>query len=247
MPAKFIIILWALMIQAAPALAADTLKAAVAANFITPFQELCVQYEARTGVKVEATFSSSGKLFAQITNGAPFDIFLSADEDRPQKLAVKNLSLQPFIYAKGQVVLWTARKDLCKVKDWQMLVKRSDVTKLALANPETAPYGTAAQKALKQAGLWDLVQPRLVFPEDIAQSFQYASTGAVDAGFCALSSAMTKDGLKGCYLKVPEAADIVQAACVIANTPNKARAIAFADYLRSSEAIAIIERYGYQH
>jgi molybdate transport system substrate-binding protein len=247
MIARCIIILWTFILCAIPALAADTIKAAVAANFIAPFQEICVKYEARTGVKVEPTFSSSGKLYTQITNSAPFDIYLSADEDYPRKLADQGLALPPFVYAKGHVVLWTTRKDICKAKNWQTVVKREDISKLAVANPETSPYGTAAQKALKQAGLWDTILPRLVFPQDIAQAFQYASTGAVDAGFCALSSALTKEGQLGCYLAVPEAPPIVQAACVISNSPNEEKAIVFADYLHSRKAIAVIERYGYRY
>lgn len=245
MKVRLIVMVCTFVFCSANLMAADTIKAAVAANFISPFQEICAKYEAKTGIKVEATFSSSGKLYAQIINGAPFDIFLSADEERPQKLADQKLALKPFIYAKGRVVLWTTRKDLCRLKDWKAIIKSPDIAKIAIANPENAPYGAAAQKALTKAGLWDLIQPRLVFPQDIAQAFQYASTGAVDAGFCALSSAMSKEGIKGCYLAVPEAPFIIQAACVMSNMPNKDKAKAFADYLSSSEAILIIERYGY--
>ena len=233
------------VIGSMPAMAGDTLKVAVAANFIAPFEELAQQYETKTGVKVEATFSSSGKLYAQIANGAPYDLFLSADEDRPRKLAAQGLSQTPFVYARGQVVLWTSRKDLFSAKEWQSIVKRADVAKIAVANPETAPYGAAAKQALEQARLWEAVQPRLVFPQDIAQAFQYAITGAVDAGFCSLSSAFTTEGRMGYYLRVPQAPAIIQAACVLTSSPRKDTAAAFADYLRSKEAMAVIMRYGY--
>lgn len=243
--AHIILAFWLILILASPSLADDTLKVAVAANFIAPFEELTTQYQAKTGVKVEATFSSSGKLYAQIASGAPFDLFLSADEERPKKLAAQRLAQTPFIYAKGKVVLWTARKDLCAAKDWVSIIKRTDVAKLALANPETAPYGAAAKQALQQAQLWDAVQPRLVFPQDIAQAFQYASTSSVDAGFCALSSALSPEGKKGCYLPVPQAPVIVQAGCVVSASPRKALADKFAIFLCSPEALAIIQRYGY--
>lgn len=244
MRTRCLTILW-LVLWTMPLMAAETLKTAVAANFIAPFQEISQQYEAQTGVKVEATFSSSGKIYAQIVNGAPYDLFLSADEERPQKLAAQGLALPPFVYAKGQVVLWTARSDLCALKDWQGLVKRPDIAKVAVANPETAPYGAAAKQALVQAGLWEALSPRLVFPQDIAQAFQYASTGAVDAGFCARSATLTEAGQRGCYLPVPQAPAIIQAACVLTTTPHKDQATAFAAYLRSREARAIIARYGY--
>ncbi|MEN6474480.1 MAG: molybdate ABC transporter substrate-binding protein [Syntrophaceae bacterium] len=230
---------------AMPAMAEDTLKAAVAANFIAPFEELAAQYQRQTGVKVEATFTSSGKLYAQIVNGAPFDLFLSADEDRPRKLADKGLCGTPFVYAKGRVVLFTTRKDLCGAKDWLSIVTRADVKKLAVANPETAPYGAAAKKALEQTNLWETLQPRLVFPQDIAQAFQYAGTGATDAGFCALSSALTKEGAKGCYLPVPQAPAIVQSGCLLTASPHKVQSEKFTAFLNSPEALKIIQRFGY--
>lgn len=236
-----IVLCWAL-----PVRAAETLRAAVAANFIAPFQELTALYQARTGVKVEPAFSSSGTLYAQIVQGAPFDLFLSADEDRPRKLSAQGLGTAPFIYARGRVVIWSTKKEFCAATDWQAILIRADVNKIALANPETAPYGAAAKKALQEAKLWDAIQTRLVFPQDIAQAFQYASTGAVDVGFCALSATFTAEGKRGCFIPVAQAPDIIQAGCVVSTSPNKTAANAFAAFLRSKEAATVIERYGYR-
>ena len=226
--------------------AQDNITVAVAANFIEPFKEIAVLFEKNTHIQAEPTFSSTGKLFAQISEGAPYDVFLSADEKRPDELFKKGLSGKPFIYATGEVVLWTVRKDLCSAGDWKAILVRTDVKKIAIANTETAPYGSASMKALKDAGLWDSLQGKFVFPQDIAQAFQYASTGSVDAGFCALSSALSQQGKAGCYLVVKEAPDIVQAACVINRTGQKAAAEKFAAFLLSAEADHVKKKYGYK-
>jgi molybdate transport system substrate-binding protein len=226
--------------------AQDKILVAVAANFINPFEEIAVLFETSTHIRSEPTFSSTGKLFAQIIEGAPYDVFLSADEKRPEELYQKGLSGKPFVYAKGEVVLWTARKDLCDAGDWKAILVRSDVKKIAIANTETAPYGTASMKALKDVGLWDSLQAKFVFPQDIAQAFQYASTGSVDSGFCALSSALSQQGKAGCYLVVKEAPGIVQAACVLNRTGQKAAAEKFAAFLLSAEADKVKKKYGYK-
>lgn len=242
-----VLVLWLILTASSPALAQDSLKAAVAANFIAPFEELAEQYRVKTGIQVAATFSSSGKLYAQIINGAPYDIFLSADEDRPRKLAAQGHAQAPFVYAVGRIVLFTTRKDLCGARDWLGIVKRADVTRLAITNPETSPYGAAARQALEQAGAWEALQPRLVFPQDIVQAFQYAGTGSVDAGFCALSAAQSSKGRQGCYLSVPQAPAIVQAGCVMAASPRRAQAEGFAAFLASPEGLKILHRHGYTH
>ncbi len=226
--------------------AQDKVLVAVAANFIEPFKEIAVLFETDTHIRSEPTFSSTGKLFAQIIEGAPYDVFLSADEKRPGELFRKGLSGKPIVYATGEVVLWTERKDLCNSGDWKAILMRSDVKKIAIANTETAPYGTAAMTALKGAGLWDSLQEKLVFPQDVAQAFQYASTGSVDAGFCALSSALSQQGKAGCYLVVKEAPVIVQAACVLNRTEQKAAAERFAAFLLSPEADIVKKKYGYK-
>ncbi len=223
------------------------ITAGVAANFIAPFGEIAALFEKETGIHVEPVFTSSGKLYAQIISGAPYDVFLSADEERPAKLFKDGVVQKPFVYAKGQVVLWSADSNFCSgAKDWVAALRSGNIKKIAVANPETAPYGAAAMTALKSAGLNETLKDKLVFPQDIGQAFQYASTLSVDAGFCALSSAVNKEGKKGCYFAVEQAPQVVQAACVLAKSPNRAVAERFAAFLVTPEAIRIKEKYGYR-
>lgn len=226
--------------------AREKIRVAVAANYIQAFKELSRQFEADTGVKIEATFTSSGTIYAQIVNGAPYDLFLSADEERPALLFKSGLVEKPFTYAVGRVILWSAKKDFCAPNDWRLALKGDRVKKIAIANPKTAPYGLAAMNALRKVGLWDALQKQLVNAQDIAQAFQYAATGAVDAGFCALSATRSKEGAAGCHYLVEEAQPMVQSGCVLKKSANKALAEKFAAYLASREAAAIKEKYGYR-
>jgi molybdate transport system substrate-binding protein len=228
------------------AFAEEKISVAVAANFISAFKELAADFEAKTKIKVEGTFSSTGNLYSQITNGAPYDLFLSADEEKPARLYKDSVADTPFIYAKGQAVLWSANKDFCKVKTWQDALKKEQVKKIAIANPQTAPYGAAAKKALEKAGMWDALQNKLVNGQDIAQSFQYASTSAVDAGFCAMSAMVSAEGKKGCFFVVSEAPEIIQSACVLKRTTNRAAVEKFVEFLNSPTAKEIKVKYGYR-
>ncbi len=227
-------------------LAEEKISVAVAANFISAFKEIAADFEDKTGVKVEATFSSTGSIYNQIKNGAPYDMFLSADEQRPDLLQKEGWAEGTIIYARGKVILWSANKDFCKAPTWQHALKKERIKKIAIANPVTAPYGLAAKAALQKVGLWDAIQGKLVNAQDIAQSFQYAQTSAVDAGFCALSVTSMPQGKEGCFFSIPEASDIVQAACVAKNAKNKINAELFAAYLISQPAAEIKKKYGYR-
>jgi len=229
-----------------PAFAQEKISVAVAANFIAAFKEIVTDFEEKTGVKVEATFSSTGSLYDQIKNGAPFDMFLSADEQRPDLLQKEGWTEGTFIYARGRSILWSADNDFCKAATWQDALKNDRIKKIAIANPLTAPYGASAKTALQKAGLWDALQSKLVNAQDIAQSFQYASTSAVDAGFCALSAAASTQGKGGCFYNVTEAPDIVQAACLAKNAKNKICAELFAAYLMSDQTVNVKKKYGYR-
>jgi molybdate transport system substrate-binding protein len=229
-----------------PGTAAEGLKIAVAANFLQATKELTLDFEKQTGIKVEATFASSGSLYAQIANGAPYDLFLSADEERPAKLHRDGRAEQPFIYAKGRVVLWSARKAFCQGGQWQRALADQGIKKIAIANPETAPYGTAAREALKKAEMWDSGQEKRVIAQDIAQAFQYASTDAVDCAFCAFSSVVSEQGKRGCHYEIPEAPEIIQSACVLTQTKNRTAAESFAAFLISAPAAAVKANYGYR-
>jgi len=222
------------------------ITAGCAANFMVPFGEITALFEKETGIKVEPVFTSSGKLYAQIVSGAPYDIFLSADEERPAKLFRDGLVEKPFVYAKGEVVLWSADTKICGTGNWVSAVRAANIQKIAIANPETAPYGAAAMTALKSVNLADQLKDKLVYPQDIGQAFQYAFTGSVDAGFCAMSSALTEQGKKGCFLAVDQAPPIVQSACVLTKAANRRDAQRFAEFLLTSEALKIKEKYGYK-
>ena len=227
-------------------LAQEKISVAVAANFISAFKEIAADFEAKTKIKVEGTFSSTGNFYNQITNGAPYDLFLSADEERPSKLNKDGLADTPFIYAQGQAILWSANKDFCKTKTWQDALKNDRIKKIAIANPLTAPYGAAAKKALEKVGMWDNMQTKLVNAQDIAQSFQYAATSAVDAGFCAMSAKVSTEGKKGCFFVINEAPEIIQSACLLKRTTNRAAVEKFVEYLKSPAAKEIKAKYGYR-
>jgi molybdate transport system substrate-binding protein len=228
------------------AFAEENISVAVAANFISSFKEMAADFEAKNKIKVEGTFSSTGNLYSQIINGAPYDLFLSADEERPAKFDKEGIADTPFIYARGQVVLWSANKNFCKAKTWQDALKNDHVNKISIANPQTAPYGAAAKKALEKTGMWDTLQRKMVNAQDIAQSFQYASTSAVDAGFCAMSAAISVEGKKGCSFVISEAPEIIQSACLLKRTASRAAVEKFAEYLSSPEAKEIKVKYGYR-
>ena len=240
------LLLATLLWQPSSATAAEGLRIAVAANFIQATKELTQDFEKQTGLKVEATFASSGSLYAQIVNGAPYDLFLSADEERPAKLNEEEHADKPFVYARGRVVLWSARKNFCQAGQWQQALADPGIRKIAVANPETAPYGTAARAALQKAALWDSGQGKRVIAQDIAQAFQYASTEAVDGAFCAFSSVLTEQGRMGCYYEILEAPEIVQSACVLKRTKDRAGAERFAAFLISAPAAAVKAKYGYR-
>ncbi|HOG17955.1 MAG: Molybdate-binding periplasmic protein precursor [Syntrophaceae bacterium PtaU1.Bin231] len=242
---SIIVALWFLM-SALPAVAQESLHVGVAANFIQPFKEIAASFEQSTGIKVTSAFTSSGSLYSQAASGAPYDLILSADEERPQMLCDKGFCGTPFVYAKGAVVLFSAKKDLCRLASWRDVVRDASVKKIAIAHTGNAPYGASAMAALKAEGLWEGCQGRLVVAQNIAQSFQYATTEAVDAAFCAKSAALSPDGEKGCTWAVAEAPAIIQGACVLKSTKRPAAAQKFADFLGGKEAKAVLEKYGYR-
>ena len=227
-----------------PAMAADLLIAQ-AANFTPAMEEIIPAFKAETGLSAEAVYTSTGKLYGQIMNGAPFDIFLAADEKRPAKLFADGQSSEPFVYAKGQVVLFTMKKDLC-AKTWDKIIADPSVAKIGIANVETAPYGTSSMKAMQAVGQWDAVQSKLVFGQNITEPFQFATTGAADASFIAFSSTFTKQAADGCFVTVPEAPDVIQSACVLKSAPHPENAAKFVKFLESDTVKAIKAKYGYK-
>ncbi len=237
-----------LLPAAAPA--ESTLSIAAAANLTYALGGLDAEYaKASPGVTITTSVGASGSLVAQISNGAPFDVFLSADMDFARKLVAAGHasagSLTPF--AVGRLVLWTVAPGV-DVTDIPAAVRSPSVRKLAIANPQTAPYGRAARQALAKLGLWEAVQPRLVAAENISQATEFVGTGNADAGFVALSAVLSP-GLKGKgrWTEVPPALydPLVQVAVITghgAANPESARFLAF---LRGPAAAAVLEGLGY--
>jgi molybdate transport system substrate-binding protein len=242
----FLIILFCLFLPTGPALAKEKITVAVAANFVAAFQEIARSFEAKSGITIEATYASTGQLYAQIMSGAPYDLFLSADQEKPDLLHRAGRADAPFIYATGQVVLWTIRQDLCSTGNWREVMAKSGLKKIAVANPKTAPYGAAAIDALKKTRLLEGVQDKLVFAQNIAQAFQYAATGSVDAGFSALSATLSEARRKGCFFFVDEAPPIVQSACLLKGPLHRKGAEEFIRFLSAPEAVAVKKKYGYR-
>lgn len=231
-----------------PLTAAGEVRVAVASNFAAALAELAVEFESAAGHRVLASPASTGKLHAQISNGAPFEVFLAADAVRPRLLEESGLAVAGtrFTYAFGRLALWTASSGL-EVEDGAIL--KSDAYRhLAIANPRTAPYGAAARQVLERMELWQDMQRRLVFGENVGQTFQFVSTGNAEVGFVALSQ-LLRPGYPatGSHWIVPPALyrPIDQQAILLGVGRDNPAAVEFVSYLRSAAAREIIERFGY--
>lgn len=225
---------------------AQTVRLAVAANFTDVSRELVPRFERQSGHSVKVSFGSTGKLYAQVVNGAPFDILLAADVARPQRLVKEGLAVATsrFTYARGRLVLWSA--DLNAFADGKAYLQQGSFRKLAVANPQTAPYGLAAQQVLQQLGLWENLQPKLVFGDSIAQTFQFAATTNAEAGVVAASQAKAwPQG--GSQWLIPEELHqpIAQQAVLLKRGEGNPAALVFLEYLRGEEAKGVIRDFGY--
>ncbi|MCW8193740.1 molybdate ABC transporter substrate-binding protein [Proteobacteria bacterium 005FR1] len=227
---------------------AEQIHAAVAANFMAPMKELVAQFEKDSGHKVSLSFGSSGKIFAQIQHGAPFQVFFSADQAKAKALEDAGLVVpgSRFTYAIGALALWSAQPDFVG-KSYARL-KDGDFNKLALANPKLAPYGAAAVNVLEALQLKQGTRSKWVQGENIAQTYQFVATGNADLGFVALSQIMDKGKIReGSAWIVPSEfhSPIRQDAVLLKSAENSAGAKALLDYLRGDEAHSIIHAYGY--
>jgi len=226
---------------------ADELKVAVAANFTDVTRDLIPLFEQATGHRVKASFGSTGKLFAQIENGAPFQVLLAADAERPRKAEDEGLGVpgSRFTYAWGRLVMWSARPGL--FEDGRAYLEAADFSRAAIANPRTAPYGLAAQQVMEHLGVWQKVTDKLVQGDSIAQAFQFTATGNAGIGFVALSQVKAWQGDAGSLWDIPEGyyAPIAQQAVLLKTGESSAAAKAFMEFLRGSEARAVISGSGY--
>ncbi|MCX7157225.1 MAG: molybdate ABC transporter substrate-binding protein [Rhodocyclales bacterium] len=237
------------MLVLSPCARAEEVQVAAAANFTAPMKAIAAEFEKATGHKAQLSFGGTGKFYAQIRNGAPFQVFLSADEDIPAKLEQEGLAVpgSRYTYAVGTLVLWSARPDLVDAKG--EVLSRGAFAHLAVANPKLAPYGAAAMETLDKLGLTSTLQAKFVQGENIAQTHQFVTSGNAELGFVALSQVM-KDGRisSGSAWIVP--ADmhrpIRQDAVMLAAGRNNAAATALLRFLREPGAVAIIRSYGYR-
>jgi molybdate transport system substrate-binding protein len=237
-------------------LAADEIHAAVAANITSPFKVLAEKFEQSSGHKVIATFSSTGKFYAQIINGAPFDVFYAADLTHPEKLVAAGHALEDslYTYALGKLVLWSPDPNQVDAKG--LVLKKAGVSHIALPNPKTAPYGVAAEQTLAKMKLLDKLRPKLVQAETLTQVHQLALTGKAQLAFLALSQLKEGGAAQGSHWVVPADfhAPIAQGAVILKktdasaalSTSNSEAVKAFVEFMRGPEAAAVIQEYGYQ-
>jgi molybdate transport system substrate-binding protein len=222
---------------------------AVAANFTAPMQNIAAAFEKDTGHKAVLAFGATGKFYAQIVNGAPFEVLLAADDETPARLEAAHRTVPGtrFTYATGKLVLWSAQDGY--VDNQGQVLKTGDYAHLAIANPKTAPYGAAAIETLAKLHLLDRVQGKLVQGENIAQAYQFVSTGNAPLGFVALAQ-VYRDGkfTTGSGWIVPASlhAPIRQDAVILAKGSANPAAKALENYLKSDKARGIIRSYGYE-
>jgi len=228
---------------------AQTLRIAAASDLQFVLPDLTAQYEKQSGAKLAVTYGSSGNFFAQIQNGAPFDLFFSADISYPHKLVTSQLadpdSLQ--VYAVGRLVLWVPPDSPLDPSAGFKTLLDPRVQKIAIANPEHAPYGRAAVEALKNAGFYDQLQPKLVFGENISQAAQFVQSGSAQAGLLAFSLAVSPALNSGKRWGIPakQYPPVEQAVILLKASPNKAAAQAFLAFLKSPAARTTFEQYGF--
>lgn len=227
---------------------ADQVQVAVAANFTAPMQDIAALFTKDTGHTAALSFGATGKFYAQITNGAPFDVFLSADDKTAGRLVsdgkAVGTSLMP--YALGSLVLWSPNEGL--VDSEGKVLATGAFAHLAIANPKLAPYGAAAMQTLDKLGLATKLQPRLVMGENIGQTYQFVHTGNAQLGFVALSQVMKNGNItKGSAWRVPAEmhSPIRQDAVVLVRGKDNPAAAALMQFLRSNAARAVLTSYGY--
>ncbi|KPX10828.1 molybdate ABC transporter substrate-binding protein [Pseudomonas syringae pv. coryli] len=235
--------------SAAAYASADEVQVAVAANFTAPIQAIATDFEKDTGHKLVAAFGATGQIYTQIKNGAPFEVFLSADDATPAKLEQEGETVKGsrFTYAVGTLALWSAKNGYVDSKG--QVLKANQYQHLSIANPKTAPYGLAATQVLSKMGLTEATKAKIVEGQSITQAYQFVSTGNAELGFVALSQ-IYKDGklTSGSAWIVPDDLHdpIKQDAVILNKGKDSAAAKALVEYLKGPKAAAIIKSFGYQ-
>ena len=224
---------------------ADTIRVAVASNFSEPIKAISAKYKSHTGHRLLLVFGSTGKHYAQIKNGAPFELFLAADTSRPQLLEKQGIAIDGsrFTYARGRLVLWSPRNDYVDAKG--KVLDSGKYRHLAIANPKLAPYGKAAQEVLESRGLWKTLQRRLVRGESIGQTYQFVRSGNAELGFVAYSQINRPNHITtGSYWVIPQMLyKPIEQQAVLLKENIVARD--FMSFLQTQEVKKIITKYGY--
>ena len=230
-------------LMGAPALAAEV-SVAVAANFTKPAEEIGAAFTAKTGDTVAFSFGATGGLYTQISQGAPFQVFLSADNKRPAQSVTDGFGVEGtvFTYAVGKVVLYSPSID---VTDGEAVLKGGEFQHIAIADPQTAPYGAAAIETLEKLGLSEAVTPKQVTGENITQTLQFVDSGNAELGFVALSQVVGKPASEVWMVPAEAYSPILQDAVLLKTGEADPAAKAFIDFLKGPEATAVIEKYGY--
>lgn len=246
---RFIYCLPALLALFVSPVMAEEVQVAVAANFAAPMKLIAADFEKDTGHKVVLSFGSTGKLYAQITNGAPFEVFLAADDETPAKLEKEGAAVANtrFTYATGKLVLWSAQPGVVDAQG--DVLKKNIFSKLAIASPKLAPYGAAAVETMSKLGLMATLEPKLVTGESIGQAFSFVQTGNAELGFVALSQVYEGGKLKsGSAWIVPENlhGPIRQDAVLLTKGKSSRAAMALMVFLKTAKAKAVIRSFGYQ-
>ena len=227
---------------------ADVVQVAVAANFTAPARALAEVFARTTGHEARLSFGATGAFYTQIKNGAPFDVLLAADDERPARLEKEGDTVagSRFTYATGQLVLWSAKPGL--VDDEGAVLKHGQFGKIAIANPKNAPYGAAAVEAMEKLGLAATLQPKLVTGESIGQTFNFIATGNAELGFVALAQVLDGGKLKSGSMWVVPAqyhAPIIQDAVILKRAANNPAAKAWMELLKTPQSKELIRSYGY--
>jgi molybdate transport system substrate-binding protein len=248
--ARLLLLAFAIHCGAAQPGAAETIRVAAASDLQAVLPAVASQFEQRTGDRVLLTFGSSGNFFTQIQNGAPFDVFMSADIDYPRRLerAGQTEPGQLYEYATGRIVLWARSDSGIDLRQGLAVLATSRVRRVAIANPDHAPYGRAAIAALRHAQLYEQVEGKLVRGENISQAAQFVQSGNAEAGIMALSLALSPAlKMTGSYVAIPDDfyPPIQQAAVVVARTHSRTTAHRFLDFLKTAETVRLLESFGF--
>lgn len=238
---------WLLLLACAAA-RAESVHLAVAANFAAPARELAARFARESGHDAVLSVGSTGKFYAQIRSGAPFDVFLSADDATPARLEKDGAGVRGsrFAYALGRLVLWSPLPGMVDARG--DVLRGHSFRRIAIANPRLAPYGAAARDAMRGLGVWQALQPKLVQGENVAQTFQFVSSGNAELGFVALSQVLTGAGAAGSRWEVPRTlhAPLRQDAILLARARENRAAHAFLAFLRGPAAREAIRAAGYE-